>query len=99
MITVYHNKRFTDLAMASYTSDIGEKFKELECQHSLEKVAEVQTDDLDDAFRDTNHIDRAWYENDNVKVIKESRSTSVGDVMELGGKRFIVASLGFKELI
>jgi hypothetical protein len=46
-----------------------------------ELVAEVDGDSIDDAFRYTNHIDCPWWENWNVALVKESRSTSVGDVV------------------
>jgi hypothetical protein len=64
----------------------------------LIKVAEVDTNSLEDAFRLTNHIDEAWFNNPEVKVIKKSRSTSIGDVMELDGKKYIVNDIGFKEV-
>ena len=44
-------------------------------------VANVRTHNLGDVFRVTNHIDEAWWENPEIIDHKESRSTSVGDVV------------------
>lgn len=60
------------------------------------KVAEVDSDNLELAFELTNHIDRSWTENKNVKsLVDNPRSTSVGDMMELDGRRYMVDSVGF----
>ena len=44
-------------------------------------VASVYATDIEEVFRDTNHIDREWWENENVNLVEKSRSTSVGDVV------------------
>ena len=44
-------------------------------------VAEVECKQLAEVFFLTNHVDDAWWENEGVTCIKESRSTSVGDVV------------------
>lgn len=69
-------------------------------------AATVDSDDKDVAYRLTNTIDRYWPENKGVKAeapnptIGGWRSTSVGDVMEMeDGRRFVVAGIGFKELV
>lgn len=74
-------------------------------------MASVETDDMDEAFRLTNHIDSDWMENKRVKAfvvkafVKQARSTSVGDVFMVwkGDKgkpqSFIVAPIGFKPVI
>jgi hypothetical protein len=36
--------------------------------------------------------------NEEVKAIKQARSTSVGDVIEIGDKSFLCAPLGWTEL-
>jgi len=48
-----------------------------------DKVAVVQGETLDDAFRDTNHIDVSWQKNDEVTWFRgwQERSTSVDDVI------------------
>lgn len=70
-------------------------------------VADVQVDPdkdvyekLDICFEKTNHIDRSWTQNENVRpLVQRARSTSVGDVIEEPtGKRWIVASMGFTEI-
>lgn len=90
MIVVYHNKGFLESQFR--TPD------ELPAA-SLEKVAEIASDDKEKAFELTNHIDHDWTENEEVTpLVSKPRSTSVGDVMEIDGKFFIVKSHGFKEI-
>jgi len=93
-ITVYHNPHFLDLSFTY--KDIAEKVK----AHisDLEEVAIVNTDSLDTAFRQTNNIDKPWFDNEDVQVIKKSRSTSVGDVMELNDELYVVAPVGFEKI-
>lgn len=56
-------------------------------------------DALDIAFEYTNSIDRHWSENKGVRAIGEkTRSTSVGDVVEVDGSKFVVAGIGFKPI-
>lgn len=60
-------------------------------------------DALEFAYRLTNHIDALWWENPGVKVLKESRSTSIGDVVVFefnDGREEIwsVAGLGWTQL-
>ena len=62
-------------------------------------VAEVATDNLDAAYRDTNHIDCAWQQNEAVTALaQEARSSSVGDVFIHDGTAYVVASFGFERL-
>jgi hypothetical protein len=64
-----------------------------------ELVAEVECDTPGEAFRLTNHIDRAWWKNPGVQVVGEPRhrSTSVGDVVEIvDGDVLRVAGLGWE---
>lgn len=66
-----------------------------------EVVAEVEGDDLDDAFQLTNHIDRPWNFNSGVTEVglKKKRSTSVGDLMHTSnGKTYMVDKVGFTEV-
>ena len=67
---------------------------------SFDLVAEVEGDDLDRAFAATNHIDRDWSENPDVKVMtaNQRRSTSVGDLVVREGVTFVVDRMGFTEL-
>ena len=64
----------------------------------LELVAEVKAGYLEKAFELTNNIDTEWFENEKVKYVKKTRSTSIGDVMIKDGKIYVVASLGFIRL-
>ena len=48
---------------------------------NFDLVAEVVCPGLEDVFYLTNHVDHAWWENEGVTCIKQSRSTSVGDVV------------------
>jgi hypothetical protein len=63
-----------------------------------ELVAEVASDNLEVVYEKTNHIHCVWWENEGVTLVKESRSTSVGDVAEVNGKLFLCAMMGWKEV-
>ena len=52
-------------------------------------VAQIEADDLDDAFRITNSIDSDW-------GTRRIRSSSVGDVFEVEGVGYRIASAGFE---
>lgn len=92
MIHVYHNPHFLELAIKEGDVLVFAVKRQLK---ELEQVATVFTNDLDEAFRLTNHIDKSWHENERVKVIKKSRSTSVGDVLLYEGVMYVVAPVGF----
>jgi hypothetical protein len=62
-----------------------------------ELVAEVESDELEVVYEFTNHIHQEWWKNEGVKLVKESRSTSVGDVVEINGKRFLCGMTGWVE--
>lgn len=62
-------------------------------------VADVDTNDLDDAFRLTNNIESSWTENEGVTAHGiRLRSSMVGDIFELNGEKFVCASIGFEKL-
>ena len=72
------------------------------------KVAEIELVDnverpLSLGFELTNSIENSWYKNPYIKATpyaKEGcRSTSVGDVIQMQGKSFMVAGCGFTEII
>jgi hypothetical protein len=89
---VYHNQKFLDVPSFKWGIEV---FPEKE---NLVLIAEVNCDNIDDAFRLTNHIDDLWWENIEVKVFKNSRSTSCGDVVEdPEGKFWVCAAVGWKE--
>lgn len=64
-------------------------------------VAVVDSDDLEDGFRYTNHIEADWakYPASIVTALPgEHRSTSVGDVFTRDGATYVVAGCGFSLL-
>ena len=62
-------------------------------------VAEVDSDNLEEIFQLTNHIDHSWTQNKKVTVITKNkvRSTSVGDLVFVNGKNFVCESVGWSE--
>jgi hypothetical protein len=82
-------------------SQVDENFAAYHC------VAEVETDDLNAAYRLTNTIEASWWTNEGVKFLgskehgmKGARSTSIGDVLEhTSGDRWVVARTGFDPLV
>ena len=61
-------------------------------------VAVVDSDDLEDGFRYTNHIEADWAKHpaDIVTALPgDHRSTSVGDIFTRNGATYIVAGCGF----
>jgi hypothetical protein len=87
-IKVYHSKELWIWVM-----DPPPTFPE-----DYELVAIVPTSDLEIAYRDTNHIDRVWWENPNVQLVKESRSSSIGDVLVRGDEQYRCEALGWKRI-
>lgn len=61
-----------------------------------ELVANVETTDLEDVFRLTNHIE--FEKNAQVEEVKSSRSTSVGDVVVNGDDAFLCERQGWKKI-
>lgn len=64
-------------------------------------VAEVDTDDLEEAFERTNSIDRFWGENEKVTLMdptKGCRSSSVGDIFKNDEGFFVVKMVGFEKI-
>lgn len=63
-------------------------------------VADLDTDNLDDAFGLSQHIDRNWLEGQRVLRFHtvHARSTSVGDVLVLAGKAYVCENFGWREL-
>ena len=89
MIRVYHNDMFL-----AYILNPSLK------KNTVHLVAEVDTDDLDEAFRLTNNITHLWVINKGVRAVEsvQHRSTSVGDLLEWNDKIYVVESFGFREL-
>jgi len=66
----------------------------------IEPAPEGEAVSLDHAYEMTNHIDKAWWENEGVtRVGPECRSTSVGDVIFHEGVPHRVASFGFDAIV
>ena len=65
--------------------------------NGYEAVAEIDTDDLEIAWFHTNHIDKPWWEDKKVTLIKESRSSMVGDVLQLNDSLYRVCAKGFSK--
>lgn len=66
---------------------------------NVTKVAQVATEDLGEAYASTNHIDSCWMHNPNVRAEPGNhRSTSMGDVLEKDGVRYVVTARGFEPL-
>lgn len=63
-------------------------------------VAKVDTNALDHAWQQTNHIHDSWLKNDDVtEFTLEARSSKVGDIMkDENGKYHIIASIGFSPI-
>ena len=97
MIKVLHNKNFLKFAICFDEKSLLEKAAKIKMS-DLTEVARVDTDNLDEAFRLTNHIDSDWSTNEKVATIAKSRSTSVGDILQFNGQFWIVANLGFVKI-
>ena len=46
----------------------------------------------------TNSIEDAWWNNDDVHALYNSRSTSVGDKVKIGDRTFEYCAFGFREI-
>jgi hypothetical protein len=91
MIEVYHNSEFLKFMQDSTFTTLKEGV--------FEYVATVDTEYLEEAYRETNNIDQAWSLNTNVKAVKrENRSTSAGDLLKKGRIFYVVELVGFREL-
>jgi hypothetical protein len=82
------------------TFGLGEQY---EFPKDYSRVAVVKSDNVDDVFRITNHIESDWTQNPEVVTLigNRHRSTSVGDVVEEfkpDGKKFLCAPVGWKEI-
>lgn len=52
----------------------------------------------EEVFQLTNHINKPWWENEGVTLVKESRSTSVGDIIMIGNRRFMAHNVSWLPL-
>ena len=53
---------------------------------------------LEKAYMLTNSIDDAWWNNKEVEALHKSRSTSVGDEIEVTGVRYVCENMGWKKI-
>ena len=86
--------RYANITMQAKLPDvaIGLLNREYHC------VAVVNSDDLEDGFRYTNHIETDWSKQPAAIVAPlpgDHRSTSVGDVFTRNGATYVVAGMGF----
>jgi len=95
-IVVSHNPNFASRHFEPKDEDLIKDFYQ-----EAKVVAIVDTNDLDEAFRLTNHIDHPWQ--NNLEIVKcfwpKPRSTSVGDFMQIGDDVYVVEMIGFRKLI
>lgn len=90
---VYHTKVWALNSLLHFNID---EYKPYADDYDL--VAEVECDALGETFGLTNHIDYEWWENEGVTLFKESRSTSVGDVVvDENDDVHICASVGWEK--
>jgi hypothetical protein len=78
--------------------DVKRRFEDK--QNNYDHVADVSTDDLDEAFRLTNHIEGEWQKNAGVRsnIRCARRSTSEGDVaVKADGTRWFCAHVGWTQ--
>jgi len=91
MIVVYHNSEYLQ-----YLSN--PSIESLKVGH-FEKVADVETDDLEMAFDLTHDTRHPWHINTNVKAVRRfNRSSSIGDLLEKDKNFFVITSDGFYQL-
>jgi len=72
------------------------------------RVADIEINEwnlnkaLESAFVYTNSGETPWYEDKNINVAQDAkngcRSTSVGDIVQVNNKTFVISSYGFEEL-
>lgn len=89
-ITILHNPDFIEWQYSGRAEHLD--------LDKMTPVARIETDDLEVAFKFTQHLDRPWWERQGIEVLAdppEIRSTSVGDVLVKDGDAYAVESFGF----
>lgn len=88
--------RFTRYANVTTLAD-HDAVREALLLNEYESVAIIPTDDLDEAYRLTNHIDDDWTKNPDVTYVNvgPARSSSVGDILVRDGAYYLVEPWGF----
>lgn len=91
MITIYQTNKLDSY----YFSDEDHSI----FPNDFSKVADIDTDDLDEAYSLSQNVTASWACNNEVKSdLKQCRSTSMGDILEKAGEYFIVDMFGFKKI-
>lgn len=73
--------------------------KELLNTNMYRKVAEINTNDLEEAYKLSNSIDDYWGNNPEVTLFNEkNKSSSIGDIFVQDNKAYVVATMGFEKL-
>lgn len=99
MIEVYHHDYSGSLTFLR-DDELRVEVGKMLLKKAYKKVAVVNTAEKNSAYMLTNHIDKAWQQNDNVTAFDwKARSTSIGDIMVEEGNISIVASTGFIPLV
>lgn len=107
-ILVYHVKDLTAPNGRSLLGEIGWGELPINFPENHELIASVETDKigmqaLDDVYRLTQNINYSWPINPEVEIKATSgrkcfRSTHIGDVLVMGTKAYVCATLGWKEI-
>lgn len=66
--------------------------------HRLVWVAAVKVDHPGQAFERTNTVDRLWWTNEGVIGGCETRSTSIGDVIQIEDDLYVVTQSGYRTI-
>lgn len=98
MITVYHQQRAHEFARLW---EPGYDKRPAPWPAHYEAVALVESDDLEEAWCLTNHVDEAWTDGPEDLVVARSdreRSSMVGDIFEVSDRFYVVTGCGFEPL-
>ena len=92
-VKVYHTKEKSFDPAEEFAPSLFELVAEVTVQGEDEET------DLEDAWGKTNTVRNYWWENPGVLALrKETRSTSIGDVLEYKGKFYAVQRMGFRSI-
>jgi len=104
MIMIYHSTAFSltmhyGLNKNSIPVEREVMLAGLDDGSMYEHVGDVESDDLNTAYRLTNHIDCNWTENEGVNAeSSEVRSSSIGDLFITPDGIYAVARCGFDKI-
>ena len=81
--------------------------QEMLANNEYVRVADIPMSDdlinpLDVAYKVTNSVEYPWYTDEDLDVTEEAkkgcRSTSVGDLIQINGRSFLVKTFGYSEI-